>query len=80
MAIAIDFGTSNTVITRGNVATEQAEIVNLPGLSQQLANNPPLIPSLVYVGNAALGQVILGQTVRDRGLDLTNDPRFFSEF
>lgn len=80
MAVAIDFGTSNTVITRWNSATEQPETINLPGVSQQLGNNPPLIPSLVYVEDASQGKVILGQAVRDRGLDLTNDPRFWRSF
>ncbi|HAA32927.1 MAG TPA: molecular chaperone DnaK [Cyanobacteria bacterium UBA8553] len=77
---AIDFGTSNTVITRWNPATQQPETVSLPGLSLQLSQNPPLIPSLLYVEDASLGKVVLGQAVRDRGLDLTNNPRFFQSF
>jgi molecular chaperone DnaK (HSP70) len=77
---ALDFGTSNTVIARWNTATEQAETVKLPGLCQQIGNNPPLIPSLVYVENATKEKIILGQTVRDRGLDFSNDPRFFRSF
>jgi molecular chaperone DnaK (HSP70) len=80
MPIAIDFGTSNTVIARWNSATATAETVNLKDLSQQLALNPPLIPSLVYVENAATGKIILGQMVSDRGLDLSNNPRFFRSF
>jgi molecular chaperone DnaK (HSP70) len=80
MPIAIDFGTSNTVIARWNSATAMAEIVNLKDLSQRLPPNPPLIPSLVYVENVATGQIILGQMVRDRGLDLSNNPRFFRSF
>ncbi|MDB9311672.1 Hsp70 family protein [Spirulina sp. CS-785/01] len=80
MAIAIDFGTSNTVITRWNAATQQAETVSLPGLSQQIAENPPLIPSLLYVTEAEAGKVLIGQQVRDRGLDLQTDPRFFRSF
>lgn len=80
MAIAIDFGTSNTVITRWNPVTQQPETLSLPGLSLQLSNNPPLIPSLVYVEDAVQGKVIVGQAVRDRGLDLTTDPRFFRSF
>ena len=80
MAIAIDFGTSNTVITRWNRATEEAETINLAGISQYLGDNPPLIPSLVYVENAQSGKVIVGQQVRDRGLDLSNDARFFRSF
>jgi molecular chaperone DnaK (HSP70) len=77
---AIDFGTSNTVVARWNGVTQQAETLNLPGLSWQLPPNPPLIPSLVYVEDASRGQSIVGQMVRDRGLDLTSDPRFFRSF
>ncbi|AFZ37463.1 Heat shock protein 70 [Stanieria cyanosphaera PCC 7437] len=79
-AYAIDFGTSNTVVARWNSAIGAAETVKLSGLSQLLANNPPLIPSLVYVKDASRGKVILGQAVRDRGLDQTNDARFFRSF
>src|SRR4028119_1296406 len=77
---AIDFGTSNTVITRWNPVTQQPETLNLPGISLQLSQNPPLIPSLLYVEDASLGKVAIGQAVRDRGLDLTNEPRFFRSF
>lgn len=77
---AIDFGTSNTVITRWNPVTQQSETLNLPSLSLQLSQNPPLIPSLLYAKDASQGKVVIGQAVRDRGLDLTHDPRFFRSF
>ncbi|MGK7951513.1 MAG: Hsp70 family protein [Xenococcaceae cyanobacterium] len=77
---AIDFGTSNTVITRWNAVTEQAETIKLDGLSQQIANNPPLIPSLVYIKDGSQGQIISGQAVRDRGLDVSSNSRFFRGF
>ncbi|MBD1804108.1 Hsp70 family protein [Microcoleus sp. FACHB-SPT15] len=77
---AIDFGTSNTVITRWNSATGQPETLSLPGLSLQLSQNPPLVPSLLYVEQASQGKVIVGQAVRDKGLDLTKNPRFFRSF
>ncbi len=77
---AIDFGTSNTVITRWNPTTQQAEVVSLAGISQQLPNNPPLIPSLLYVEDAEKEQVVVGQAVRDRALDVKSDPRFFRGF
>jgi len=80
MAISIDFGTSNTVIARWNPVTQKPETLNIPSLSIQQGLNPPLIPSLVYVEDASKGQVIVGQQVRDRGLDLKNDPRFFRSF
>jgi len=70
MTLAIDFGTSNTVVARWNRVTQQAETLSLPGLSVLLAQNPPLVPSLLYVESAQSGQVLAGQTVRDRGLDL----------
>lgn len=77
MTIAIDFGTSNTVITRWNRATQGPEIVRLPGLAQQLGQNPPLVPSILYVQDASRGLVDIGQQVRDRGLDVTSDQRFY---
>ncbi|MBH8574495.1 Hsp70 family protein [Nostocaceae cyanobacterium CENA369] len=80
MAIAIDFGTSNTVIARWNPVTQQAETLSLPGLSIQQSLNPPLIPSLVYVENASQDKVLVGQQVRDRGLDLKGEARFFRSF
>ena len=43
---AIDFGTSNTIVARWNLAEARAQTLFLPGLSQQLGDNPPLIPSL----------------------------------
>ncbi len=78
-SFAIDFGTSNTAIARWNAVTGKAELVKLPGLSQQFSSQPPLIPSLLYVEDAATEKVIAGQTLRDRGLD-TNNPRFFRNF
>lgn len=74
---AIDFGTSNTVITRWNPVTQLPETVSLPDLSVRLGDNPPLIPSLVYVEDASQAKILAGQTVRDRGLDLSSDARFF---
>lgn len=77
---AIDFGTSNTTIARWNMATGKAELVKLAGLSQQFSSLPPLIPSLIYVEDAAQEKILAGQTVRDRGLDLATDFRFFRNF
>jgi molecular chaperone DnaK (HSP70) len=80
MAIAIDFGTSNTVVTRWNPVTQQPETLKLPGLSVQQGQNPPLIPSLVYVEDASKDRILAGKTVIDRGLDLKTDSRFFRNF
>ncbi len=80
MTIALDFGTSNTVISRWNQTTQQPEIVKLPGLSIISGQNPPLIPSLVYVENAVEKKVVIGQQVRDKGYDVNTDTRFFRNF
>ena len=77
---AIDFGTSNTVITRWNGITKTAETIALPRFSQKIPNSPPVIPSLVYVKDAKSPEVVIGQQVRDRGLDLATDNRFFRSF
>lgn len=78
--LAIDFGTSNTCVTRWNSVTAQPETISIPGLSDRIGDNPPLIPSLVYVENAAQAKVLVGQQVRDRGCDRKSDPRFFRSF
>ncbi len=80
MTIAIDFGTSNTVISRWNQTTKQPETIKLPNLSIISGQNPPLIPSLVYVENAAEKKVVIGQQVRDKGFDVNTDSRFFRNF
>lgn len=80
MAIAIDFGTSNTVITRINPVTGESEIVKLANLAQKNSSIPPIIPSLVYINNANNDDVIIGQKVRNKGLDSKNNQRFFSNF
>jgi molecular chaperone DnaK (HSP70) len=84
LSYAIDFGTSNTVIARWNPVTNQAEMVTLPSLTttmtDRVGQTAPLVPSLVYVENAAQAQVMVGQQIRDRGLDLARDPRFFRNF
>jgi molecular chaperone DnaK (HSP70) len=80
LSYAIDFGTSNTVIARWNPVTEKAETIPLQGISAKQGQNPDLIPSLLYVENAPQNQVLVGQQVRDRGLDIQNDPRFFRGF
>ncbi|MEO0948462.1 MAG: Hsp70 family protein [Cyanobacteria bacterium J06641_5] len=78
MTIAIDFGTSNTVVAQATTAGET--VLALPGLSQTVASSPPLIPSLLYVEDASADRVLVGQQVRDRGTQATNDGRFFRTF
>ena len=80
LSYAIDFGTSNTVVARWNPVTQQAETLSFPGVSLRIGQNPDLIPSLLYVEEAQIAQVLVGQQVRDRGLDIQSDSRFFRGF
>lgn len=80
MTIAIDFGTSNTVIARWNQVTQEPETLKLPGLSVISGQNPALIPSLFYIENATEHKFFVGQQVRDRGLDLEKSSRYFRNF
>ena len=80
MTIAIDFGTTNTVVTRWNTVTNQPTTLTLPDFSFSLGTNPPLIPSLVYIENVSEQKVVVGQQVRERGLDSAQNPRFFRNF
>ncbi|ELS33615.1 MULTISPECIES: Hsp70 family protein [Pseudanabaena] len=82
MEYAIDFGTSNTVVARVN-ENGVIETVKLPAYSSLVSDNPPLIPSFVYVVDAASEQVLIGQEVGDRGLDNKTgkgEQRFFKSF
>ncbi|WP_017324816.1 Hsp70 family protein [Synechococcus sp. PCC 7336] len=76
--LAIDFGTSNTVVAHWD--GDRSRILSLPGLSRQDPNNPPIVPSQLYVEDAKAGQVVVGQAASDRGLDVKSDPRYFRNF
>ncbi len=79
--LAIDFGTTNSVIAQWNDAADAAEVISLPGLSQtELNGRPPLIPSLVYVRDGKNGEVTVGQAVRDEKLDYEQSNRLFRNF
>ncbi len=68
------------MVARWNPATQQPETLKLPGLSWRVGQNPDLVPSLLYVKNSSSAEVLAGQQVRDRGLDISTDPRFFRSF
>jgi len=79
--LAIDFGTTNSVIARWNEAQHAAEVVALPGLSTlNLEGVPPIVPSLAYVHDAQNGRITLGQAVRDQALDVQKTNRLFRNF
>jgi molecular chaperone DnaK (HSP70) len=78
--IAIDFGTTNTVIARWDDKQEAAEIVRLPGISTDIHDHPPLVPSLLYLHDGSTQRVTIGQAVREQNLDQQKDNRLFRNF
>ena len=76
-AIAIDFGSSNTLIARWNIATNQPETLIFANLNRPAPLNG-LVPSLVYVQNAQAEIVEIGQRIIDQGKDRPQ-PRLFNQ-
>lgn len=77
--IAIDFGTTNSVIARWNADEEKSQVISLPDISASVDGVPPLVPSLLYV-NDGDGKVTIGQAVRTNNLDVQKDNRLFRNF
>jgi molecular chaperone DnaK (HSP70) len=82
MKIAVDFGTTNTVIAVWRDALQAPETIRLPGLSHTAsADQPPLVPSLLYVLDGGPGgEVLAGGAVRAGGYDIGGDERYFASF
>jgi molecular chaperone DnaK (HSP70)/HEAT repeat protein len=79
--LAIDFGTTNSVISRWNDETEATEVIKLAEISANGGQEcPPLIPSLLYVQNGQSGQVVVGQAVNKHDLNRQKDNRLFRNF
>ncbi len=79
--IAVDFGTTNTVVAIWREALNAPETVRLPGLSAPEAEGMPgLIPSLLYVMDGHTGEVLAGHSVLAEGYDVQGDERFFASF
>ncbi|MCU0496601.1 MAG: Hsp70 family protein [Anaerolineae bacterium] len=79
--LAIDFGTTNSVIAHWRVEGEETEILAIPTLSYSGEKDlPSVVPSLLYVADGAAGAVICGQAVREQGLDAQRNNRLFRNF
>lgn len=79
--IAIDFGTTNSVVARWDSGTDSAENINILGISDSdMSDRPPIVPSLIYVNNAKENTFTVGQTVRNQGLDAQRNNRLFRNF
>lgn len=79
--VAIDFGTTNTVVAECFEGLDMPRLVRLDGLSAPARDGaPPLIPSIVYVRDGQSGESLAGWRVRANGYDVQNDRRFFASF
>jgi molecular chaperone DnaK (HSP70) len=79
--VAIDFGTTNSVIAHWDEEKKHAEIVSLLDFcSATIEDRPPVIPSLVYVHDGKTGEVSLGEQIRLKNLDTQRDNRLFRNF
>jgi len=76
--LAIDFGTTNSVLAQWNAEFGQAELIRLPNISQP--DDPPLVPSLVYVQNGKKGEILFGQPAKASLIDVFQDERIFRDF
>lgn len=84
--IAIDFGTSNTVVGLLDSDTNKGQILRLPEISSiyKLKISPsstqhtPIIPSLLFVSNQQ--ELFIGQKVKSSRLGQTNPERLFKNF
>jgi molecular chaperone DnaK (HSP70) len=85
-AVAIDFGTSNTVVSILEPDTQNPKTLRFPSLSRVFSlgdtiskgGDIAVIPSLVYVGNGK--EIIVGEKVRSQRLGLAQPQRFFRAF
>ncbi len=79
--IAVDFGTTNTVVAEWVESLGQPQTLRLEGLSAPpVDDSPPLIPSLLYVYDGKTGEALAGWAVRVGGYDVQSDKRLFSSF
>jgi molecular chaperone DnaK (HSP70) len=84
--IAIDFGTSNTVVSILEPDTQTPKTLRFPSLSRVFSLGDTIatggeiavIPSLVYIGNGR--EIIIGDKVRSQRLGLSQPQRFFRAF
>ncbi|MEG3941318.1 MULTISPECIES: Hsp70 family protein [unclassified Microcoleus] len=86
VAIAIDFGTSNTVVCILNPDTQTPETLRLGEISRifKTKNSSgdvreiPVVPTLVFVKNG--GELVLGEKVLSQRLGQSQPERFFKAF
>ncbi len=80
LKLAIDFGTTNSVIARWDENRAAAAIEPRPPLTTLSDDTPPLVPSLLYVQDGSAARTIMGHAVSEQGFDHQRDNRLFRNF
>jgi len=75
--LAIDFGTTNSVVACWDEATASGRTLDIPPLSVATSSKSFLIPTLLYVKDGKTGEIVLGQDVLRQGLDNQAGNRLF---
>jgi molecular chaperone DnaK (HSP70)/HEAT repeat protein len=78
--LAIDFGTTNSVIARWDETLRKGQMLDLPPLSLRTGSGAFLIPTLLYVKDGRSGEIIIGDDVCKQGLDHQPGNRLFRNF
>ena len=79
--LAIDFGTTNSVIARWHTENDDAEVLAVtPIADTTVPDRPPVVPSLIYVDDAQKDTFTIGQAVREQGKDAQKDNRLYRNF
>ncbi len=78
--LALDFGTTNSVIAGWGDERQATSILNLPNITHQDEDSPNLIPSLLYVNDGHRPDLTIGNAVRENQLDHQTDNRLFRNF
>jgi len=86
ITVAIDFGTSNTVVSFLEPDTQAPKILRFPGISSilRMKNQKgdtwevPIVPSLVFVQES--NQLVVGDKVRSQRLGISQPNRLFKAF
>lgn len=79
--LAIDFGTTNSVVACWDDAENGPTITKTPYISDaSVPGRPPIIPSLLYVNDAQAQKFTIGQLVRTSQLHVQKNNRLFRNF
>ncbi len=78
--LAIDFGTTNSVIATWDEDAGRSTSLHLPGLSINEDKKQPLVPSLVYIHDGKNRTITAGRAVQEAQLDIRPDNRLFRNF